>query len=311
MVAEPQYDVAISFLSADESIAAALFNALGEGLEVFFYPRKQEDLAGKDGLEAMRAPFFDGSRIVVILYREPWGETRWTGVEQTAIKEGCLEHGFERLFFVMLDKTSTPPKWVPTTHVRFNYADFGLEQAVGAIKARVLEAGGKVSPPSALKHTELARRETEYLTEKARLRSPFGRDTVKGITLDLFSKITEISAEIEAGGNASIRVASDGRQCHLRNRISLVATLETYAESELVIRGFDKKLPMPGEQQLAYRKKPQMVSESKFLPDLTRAREHGWGEDGPPSRFLSSAALAEKIVIRFVDLDARAERGAV
>jgi hypothetical protein len=35
-MAQPKYDVAISFLSADESIAAALYNRLGEGLNVFF-----------------------------------------------------------------------------------------------------------------------------------------------------------------------------------------------------------------------------------------------------------------------------------
>jgi hypothetical protein len=132
---QPKYDVAISFLSADESIAAALNSALSDGLDVFFYPQKQEALAGKDGLEAMRMPFLVESRISVVLYREPWGETQWTRVEQTAIQESCLRHGWQRLFFVMLDNTSAAPKWLPTNWVRFNYADFGLEQAVGAIKA--------------------------------------------------------------------------------------------------------------------------------------------------------------------------------
>jgi hypothetical protein len=61
----PKYDVAISFLSADESIAAALNSALSDGLDVFFYPQKQEALAGKDGLEAMRMPFLVESRISV------------------------------------------------------------------------------------------------------------------------------------------------------------------------------------------------------------------------------------------------------
>jgi hypothetical protein len=70
----PKYDVAISFLSKDESIAAALNDVLGEGLEVFFYPRKQEALAGTDGLESMRTPFLEESRLVVVLFREPWAK---------------------------------------------------------------------------------------------------------------------------------------------------------------------------------------------------------------------------------------------
>lgn len=82
-----KYDVAVSFLSRDEPIAAALYERLGEGLRVFFYPRSQEELAGTDGLESMRRPFTDESRMVVVLYREPWGKTEWTRVEETATKE--------------------------------------------------------------------------------------------------------------------------------------------------------------------------------------------------------------------------------
>lgn len=108
-MAQPQYDVAISFLSADESIAAALYNALSNGLKVFFYPGRQEVLAGTNGMESMRTPFLEDSRIMTVLYREPWGKTPWTRVEQTAIQESCLKHGWERLFFMMLDDTSTPP----------------------------------------------------------------------------------------------------------------------------------------------------------------------------------------------------------
>lgn len=44
-----------------------------------------------------------------------------------------------------------PPPWLPHTHVIFNYADYGPEQAVGAIKARVQERGGTIEPLSALK----------------------------------------------------------------------------------------------------------------------------------------------------------------
>ena len=72
---EPNYDVAISFLSQDEQIGAAFRDRLSEGLKVFFYPRNQEQLAGTDGLETMRTPFLSDSRVVVVLYREPWGKT--------------------------------------------------------------------------------------------------------------------------------------------------------------------------------------------------------------------------------------------
>jgi hypothetical protein len=38
----PKNDVAISFLSEDQTTAAAIYSKLSEGLKVFFYPRNQE-----------------------------------------------------------------------------------------------------------------------------------------------------------------------------------------------------------------------------------------------------------------------------
>jgi hypothetical protein len=307
----PKYDVAISFLSADEATAAALHSSLSVGLEVFFYPRRQEELAGTNGLESMRAPFLSESRIVVVLYRDPWGKTPWTRVEQSAIQDGCLKCGWQRLFFVMLDRASEPPLWLPNAHVRFNYADFGLEQAVGAIKARVQELGGTIAPLTALKRAELSKQETQYLKEKEQLRSPVGREMVGQKATELFSAIESLCAEINASKNATIQVASDPRNCHLRNnRVSLFVTLaDPYSESCLVVREFNNRLAFRGEHLFYPDGEPKRLSEKRFLPEMNRARECGWVEDGQPSRFLSSESLADNIVGQFIDLAARADRG--
>ena len=87
----PQYDVAISFLSEDQTTAAAIYSKLSGGLKIFCYPRNQEELAGTDGLESMREPFFD-SRVMVVLYREKWGKTPWTRVENGG-EGGIRTHG--------------------------------------------------------------------------------------------------------------------------------------------------------------------------------------------------------------------------
>src|SRR5665213_3695102 len=109
----PKYDVAISFLQQDVNTAEALARKLGEVFDVFFYPDRQEELAGKDGLEGFREPFYDNSRLNVVLYRDGWGQTRFTGVEERAIKDACFNNGgYDRLFFLMLDET------VSYTHLR-------------------------------------------------------------------------------------------------------------------------------------------------------------------------------------------------
>jgi hypothetical protein len=307
-----KYDVAISFLSADEPIAAALYDTLSDGLDVFFYPRRQEELAGTDGMESMRAPFYEESRVVVVLYREPWGKTPWTRIEETAIKDGCFKHGWRGLFFIMLDD-SRPPLWLPETRVRFNYNDFGFEGAVGAIKARVLETGGSITLLTALKRAALAKQETEYLKEKQILRSAQSVEPIRRSTLELFSAIELLCVQINASGMASLQVASDAQQCHLRNnRVSLVASLlEAHSGATLVVRDFSKRLAFRGERLCYLDGEPVRLQESSYLPDINRAREHGWIDAQHAATFLSTEVLADRIVCRFIDLSVRADRGQI
>ena len=73
--------------------------------------------------------------------------------------------------------------------------------------------------------------------------------------------------------------------------------------SALVIREYESGLilarqlarPMPYDQ-------PRAIWEAKYLPDLSRARECGWKQDVSESDFVSSATLAEQIVMLLVDL---------
>jgi len=75
----------------------------------YLFTQRQEQLAGTDGLESFRQAFFSQSRLVVVLYHDGWGKTRWTAVEELAIKERMFNGGWKPLLFVMLDKRSTYP----------------------------------------------------------------------------------------------------------------------------------------------------------------------------------------------------------
>ena len=144
-MAEEVFDVAISFLVRDEPTATVIAERLeGAGLKVFFFPHRQEELAGTNGMELMRAPFLE-ARANVVLFRKAWGETPWTRVEAGAITDRCFREGWLSLMFVELENTSALPKWLPLTHIRFNFADYGIDQLVGAIKLRVQEQGGTIS----------------------------------------------------------------------------------------------------------------------------------------------------------------------
>jgi hypothetical protein len=320
-IENPKYDVAISFLSKDEAIAAALHQKLSSGLQVFFYPRNEEDLAGTDGLESMRKIFFDNCRVMVVLYREPWGKTPWTRVEETAIKESCLEHGWQRLFFVVLDRANSIPVWVPQNHVRLNYQDFGLEQAVGAIKARVQDNGGQLLPLTAMKRAETFKAEELFRQAKLRMNSAEGIESILSSVAELFQHIKNRCVGINARGFLQIRCEAVFKEhnaiqsCYMTDGHVGLAVIWTQPysnvldQSSLRISEYKGNLTLPSEMgQNIYLHKPQKLDDVEYLPELSLAREQGWRQDNA-TEFLSCAALAEECVIRFVNLASRYASG--
>jgi hypothetical protein len=319
-IENPKYDVAISFLSKDEPTASAIYQKLTEGLNVFFFPRNQEELAGTDGLESMRKPFFDDSRVMVVLYQEPWGKTPWTRVEETAIKEACLQHGWERLFFMVLNQKDKIPVWLPTNHVRFNYADYGLEQAVGAIKARVQDNGGQNRPLTALKRAELLQAAESFRHDQAQMGSGQGIATIVRNVGELFQQIKNRCDEINTHGSSTIRCGIDFQErnayqrCIMTDgRVSVAVVwnqqwTNSLSNSGLFIREYRGGLTLPHEAGRIYARDPTMLNDEKYVPDLSLSREYGWKQEGG-SDFLSSSALAEKSVIRMLDLIDRKARG--
>jgi len=91
---ETKYDIAISFLQKDESLALEISRRLTEQFSIFVYSERQEEIAGTDGLETFRQVFLAESSLVVILYRDGWGKTRFTRVEEQAIKDRFSDDGW-------------------------------------------------------------------------------------------------------------------------------------------------------------------------------------------------------------------------
>jgi hypothetical protein len=311
----PEYDVAISFLTRDESVAAAFNRKLSEGLKVFFYPHQQEDLAGTDGLESMRRPFLEESRVMLVLYRGGWGKTPWTRVEETAIKDGCFNHGWERLFFVLLDKDAPLPVWLPKTHIHFTYSDFGLEQAVGAIRARVHENGGQTTPLTAIKRAEIYRADELFRCEKEQLKTiqawPMIRDTITRLFHEIESRCKEISSKEFLRLRYSTRLEDTSR-----SGLSLIMTddlvgiiinwyqpyLNVIDKSHLSVNEYNIGLILHDElSHRRYLTPPESMTETQYFPDLSIAREYGWRRNGT-SEFISAGALAEQLVIRLLEL---------
>ncbi len=160
-----RFDVAFSFLDQDEQTARDLERLLAPS-QSFVYSERQLVVAGADGVDAFTAVFRRDARIVVVLYREGWGSTRWTRVESEAIKSRFVDDGAEFLLLVKLDGTQ-PPDWFPVARIWMDFTRFGLPGAASVIAERVKAAGGAIRAETPEENAERLAR--ERAREAARL----------------------------------------------------------------------------------------------------------------------------------------------
>ena len=138
-----KYEVAFSFLQQDEGIAYQINDLIQDRFSTFVYSREQEVLGGTDGEKTFNRVFHDDARIVIILYRDGWGQTAWTRIEETAIKNRAFNKGWEFLLVINLDKSSTLPSWIPNPYIWLDFQKYKSEGAIAVIDQKVRKSGGE------------------------------------------------------------------------------------------------------------------------------------------------------------------------
>lgn len=251
MTGEKEFEVGISFLSADSALATELEAALLP-LKVFVYPKRQEEIAGTNGVETFRDAFRNKVRVPVVLFRPRWGQTPYTRVEEIAITEYCTyEAGWNALMFVTLEDGPIP-KWVPNVHIRFDLTTFPIEQLVGAIKSRVIAAGGLVRAPSA---AELAKKMAvrELFDNETRRLLETSNQSFLQAAAALFTELERQVAEIcVETGWAVARGYTDVRFAACFDRVSFELTMNevwanTARDGTLVLRRYLGRILTPAE----------------------------------------------------------------
>jgi len=311
------YDVAISFISQDESLALRLYEQLKEFFQVFVYSKKQEKVAGTEGLESFREVFRSRSCLVVVLYRDGWGETRWTRVEETAIKDRCFNDGWSHLLFVTLDKKSTLPKWLPETYIRLNYEDYGFEETIGVIKARVQALGGTLKKLDALEKAKLLEQELKFRKEKERIFS--SEEGVQALTQEartLYTHIALVARNIKSETELEFKLGFDDFECVLtHHRVSLaiiwiLKARNSLKNASLEIREINGRVLLPEERgKFLIRNTPEIKKEHIFQPDLTPSRGWRWRDAKNSDKLFNSKDLAEHCVSIFLNLIDKTEKG--
>lgn len=286
---EFQYDLAISFVAKDEALATQLADQFEGRLRVFLYSRKQEQLGGTDGEKTFNDVFAKQSRLVVVLYRADWGETPWTRVEETAIRNRAFDEGYGFVLFVPLDEQPSVPKWLPRSQLWIGLGRWGLTGAASVIDARFQELGG--NPIQETIEHRAARLEKSLNFNKFResyLTSIIG---VNNATLAYQTMANEIARRIPSlqasapsldisikqvknvlvllGNGPKLRV---NWQCRFFNSLS---------ESKLVVSLWPDHPPFPG---ISHWDKPTPIVTKQLLPDVLPSKEACWVDQSAPEQ---------------------------
>jgi hypothetical protein len=305
-----KYEVAFSFLKEDEQLAESLNDLIGDRLSTFLYSKRQGEVAGRDGEALFNRVFGKESRIVVILYREGWGQTPWTRIEETAIKNRAFDSGYEFVVLISLTKPATKPPYIPQTYLYVGFDRFGKEGAAAVIENRVATAGGNIRAESAVDHALRVHRKEEYQAKRGRfLGSEAG---VQAADRDAVALVNFIESAVEKIRNQSglkMRfMRFDHRSCEIHFGDYCIAvgwvrqyinTLDGAYLSAQLCRGFP---PRPNRVTF---EDPKYLKKLKIRFDIDESDVRGWRE-GDSKQSMDANELAEFIVhllLRQVETD--------
>ena len=254
-----KYDVALSFLAEDESLAISLADRLRDRMEVFVYSERQKELAGRDGMDEFTEIFRTKVRVCVVLYREGWGRTKWTAIEETAIKNRAFDCGWDFLLVIPLN-TCTGPIWLPRTKLWLDFKRFGLDGAEAVIDVKVLESGGggrEESPTDMaerlIRQAKIKEEQKKFLSSKEGVQ--YAQDAIQEMFRILERRISELLPKVPL--NLKTTPGSDAyRDIQLRDgRVGVVFfwqqhSLVTVEGSHLSINEYSAGYPRPKQREI-------------------------------------------------------------
>lgn len=139
-----RFDIAFSLLGTDEGVASAIQSHIPSDHSSFLYSSRQRELLSSgDGLNAFPA-VFRTSRVCVVLFREGWGKSPWTRLEEQTIGDRYMREGSGFLLFVRLDRTAELAPWIPIHSLWVDYQSEGAKNTAAYIVARLSGPDGRV-----------------------------------------------------------------------------------------------------------------------------------------------------------------------
>lgn len=298
------YEVAFSFLAQDEKLAFQLHSALQKTVSSFIYSEQQKRLAGSDGEVTFNKVFGEDARIVVILYRESWGKTPWTRIEETAIKNRAMDEGYDFTLFIPLDKGIALPNWVPKTRLWFGLERFGIEGAIAVIEAKIVDTGGEVKVLSTADKVRIANVEINKKANRDHLLQTQGiflfntevkslLDEYKRIVNEILLTTPDWHLKVNENENG-IDIVSYGHQLIIDKNDGYY----DYMRISLWIGIWPFK-----RQPANYRKpEPKLIFINEWIFDINEYDQHGWSIKDKRTNFTTTSQMAKSTMERLIDL---------
>lgn len=302
------FEVAISYLTRDAQVAEDLYGRLADQFSVFLYPKHQDLLSGRDGMTALGKVFRSATRLVIVLYRENWGETEWTAVERDAIRDrGLKEKNWDSLIMVMLDD-SAPPDWYPSTQIRYNYSEYGLEQLLGVVKSKLQELGARPRKADPLAKAARVAQEMDFRRRRQEMLE--SHEGVRAVRSEFESLGETLAERLEAirtqNSQIAFRFGRNPQVITISSSVSMQATwIPPYANRvgpmQVLWTNFGVALP---DQMSLYPEAAQKhrLAQWKVMPEVTGDYQWVWAPSTQPDLRLTTEELADFLLQEFLEL---------
>jgi hypothetical protein len=303
-----KYDVAFSFLAEDEGFVDQINELIQDRVDTFVYSRRQGEIAGTDGELTFNRVFGSEARIVFVLYRNGWGQTPWTRIEETAIRNRAFEEGYDFVIFAPLDKQLHVPKWLPKNRIWVGLDRWGIEGAATVIEARIQEVGG--SPREETVEDRASRIGRAIAAEKRKqafLHSEGGVKAANTAVKDLFSEFERVVKKLaDSEDSINLQIETTGKECAIYGSnftlffhwsLSFSNTLQS---SAFYINLWKGSVPIRGRSFFP-REKPRRLKEIEFSFDQTGSGKAAWQELHGQKRLFSNDQLAKFAITLLLD----------
>lgn len=287
-----KYDIAFSFLEKDEHLANQINDLIKDTYNTFLHSKKFEDSSNTKHEKTFIDVFGKQSKMVVVLFRNKWGTTPWTKIDENTIRNRAFDEDQNFLLFIPLDNPYKIPKYLPKVFIWNDLAKAGIKGAADIIEERIrlLTDKSKAESPKHLKTKNEIILQFEVESSKF-LESVSGLEIADVELKKLFSAL-EIEKNKITANDKSIFLSYKRE-----NRICVVEygefSIKFYLQPGKNNLHMDSPLYFELQRQAVSSNEPEILGAEIYHFELKKVGVYGWIKNDDGDSFISSKQLAE------------------